>query len=1033
MKHRLLRRWYCLLLAMLMLFGMFGIVDQSVVAYTSHSRNEAVEWAKNQIGSYIDVDGAYGAQCVDLIKAYYQYLGVSAVTGNGCDYSHNSLPSGWTRIQNTASFVPDPGDIVVWTDEGWKNGHVAIFLSGTTSSFTSIDQNWPKGSAVKEVDHNYKYVWGVVRPDFSGKDPILPTTVDNRNYAITATVNASHKINTYNEYGDVESNRWIDSGDKCIIDAIYVNDYVHVQYPTGGSTEPNRWTYAKLSDFTDVLPINNKPQAVWVDVSAGTHYTPTSIWWGNSSNADHYDVKLWNGTYWQGDAYKIVWNVSGTECQVNLPAGYYEGYVDSVNSDGVTMSNVIQFTVGEGEVVDKGDDFYATILRNDTWSPLADIDGNVCINNDSNNIWHFVKQSDGAYTIQNTTTEKYLDLYCSTDENGGNVQTCDYNGSNAQNWFIYGRWSGEYYLKPKCTTNRVLDIDRASENAQVWTLDYNDNQKLAIYVQNKPGSADVSCSEGNKYKPTRIWWNETEDTNMYYLKIYKDKLWEGELTQLSTTGTMCSVNLPTGYYEAYVDSSNDYSYTMSNNVIKFTVTESTPESINSDFYAYIINTPTDAYLIHDDKYNACFSKSDDVEENLKVWHFVRNDDDSFTIHTSVDDGVLDVFDNGDENGSNIDVWGSNGGSNQKWYVQGVSPEYYIKPAYTDRVLDLYGGNYSDNVNAGIWEKNGTDAQKFKIVEVGEPTIKYDLNGGTGTIASQTKKYGQDITLSTTKPARTGYKFIGWNTKKNATSAQYQPGDKYTADKSMTLYAVWDKYEYELSEWKWDGTTSASVNFICKNDSSQNKSVSAKITSRTSEATCEAAGKTVYTATATFDGRSYTDTKEVTIPVSGHNYKLAGWSWSGYNSAVATFTCVNDSRHIQTINATITKTLSDESQMVYTASVVFEGNEYTDTNTDSERDSNTPVDSNTDTEQPSNSDTDSENTNMTGDVNGDGKVNMKDVTRLHQYINGWEVFVNENAIDINGDGKINMKDLTRLHQFINGWNVSIHINSGGDQM
>ena len=26
----------------------------------------------------------------------------------------------------------------------------------------------------------------------------------------------------------------------------------------------------------------------------------------------------------------------------------------------------------------------------------------------------------------------------------------------------------------------------------------------------------------------------------------------------------------------------------------------------------------------------------------------------------------------------------------------------------------------------------------------------------------------------------------------------------------------------------------------------------------------------------------------------------------------------------------------------------------------------------------------------GDINGDGKVNMKDVTRLHQYINGWDV-------------------------------------------
>ena len=62
--------------------------------------------------------------------------------------------------------------------------------------------------------------------------------------------------------------------------------------------------------------------------------------------------------------------------------------------------------------------------------------------------------------------------------------------------------------------------------------------------------------------------------------------------------------------------------------------------------------------------------------------------------------------------------------------------------------------------------------------------------------------------------------------------------------------------------------------------------------------------------------------------------------------------------------------------------------------------------------------------MPGDINNDSKVNMKDVTRLHQYINGWDVSVVKAAIDVNGDGKVNMKDVTRLHQYINGWDVPI---------
>ena len=76
------------------------------------------------------------------------------------------------------------------------------------------------------------------------------------------------------------------------------------------------------------------------------------------------------------------------------------------------------------------------------------------------------------------------------------------------------------------------------------------------------------------------------------------------------------------------------------------------------------------------------------------------------------------------------------------------------------------------------------------------TVKYDANGGTGAPANQTKTYGVDLTLSTTKPTRTNYNFLGWSTSSTATSAQYVSGGKYTANSAVTLYAVW-----ELAYWK----------------------------------------------------------------------------------------------------------------------------------------------------------------------------------------------------------------------------------------
>lgn len=61
----------------------------------------------------------------------------------------------------------------------------------------------------------------------------------------------------------------------------------------------------------------------------------------------------------------------------------------------------------------------------------------------------------------------------------------------------------------------------------------------------------------------------------------------------------------------------------------------------------------------------------------------------------------------------------------------------------------------------------------------------------------------------------------------------------------------------------------------------------------------------------------------------------------------------------------------------------------------------------------------------GDINGDDKVNNKDLTRLFQYLSDWDVEVEEDVLDVNGDGKVNNKDLTRLFQYLSDWEVEIY--------
>ena len=108
----------------------------------------------------------------------------------------------------------------------------------------------------------------------------------------------------------------------------------------------------------------------------------------------------------------------------------------------------------------------------------------------------------------------------------------------------------------------------------------------------------------------------------------------------------------------------------------------------------------------------------------------------------------------------------------------TSPTYYA------------GGSFTRNANTTLYAVWEYDPATYRVY--------YNANGGSGAPSSQTKTYGVSLTLSTTIPTRSGYDFLGWSTSSTATSATYDPGDTYTANASVTLYAVWDETNYDFS-------------------------------------------------------------------------------------------------------------------------------------------------------------------------------------------------------------------------------------------
>ena len=148
------------------------------------------------------------------------------------------------------------------------------------------------------------------------------------------------------------------------------------------------------------------------------------------------------------------------------------------------------------------------------------------------------------------------------------------------------------------------------------------------------------------------------------------------------------------------------------------------------------------------------------------------------------------------------------------------------------------------------------------------------------------------------------------------------------------------HAYGAPVWKWNDDFKATATFTCANDTSHVEKVNATVTNEvTTEATCKADGVRTYTAKVTFEGKDYTDTKTETLPATGHAYGEPVWKWNDDFTASATFTCANDTSHVETVNAAVTNEVTTEAiceadgVRTYTAKVTFEGEEYTDTKTE----------------------------------------------------------------------------------------------------
>ena len=88
-------------------------------------------------------------------------------------------------------------------------------------------------------------------------------------------------------------------------------------------------------------------------------------------------------------------------------------------------------------------------------------------------------------------------------------------------------------------------------------------------------------------------------------------------------------------------------------------------------------------------------------------------------------------------------------------------------------------------------------------------------------------------------------------------------------------------------WNWSSDNrTATATFRCANDSTHTRNENATVTTETTPATAGEVGKTVYTATVTFEGETYTDAAEVILPILDTTYTLTYDANGGDGAPVA---------------------------------------------------------------------------------------------------------------------------------------------------
>lgn len=344
---------------------------------------------------------------------------------------------------------------------------------------------------------------------------------------------------------------------------------------------------------------------------------------------------------------------------------------------------------------------------------------------------------DGVFEIVPASQESLrLDVAGASRAHGAGIQLYNDNSTFAQLFRL--EFSNGYYRILSVNSGQAVAMSHGSVvpgiqacqeepsggDEQLFSASVDDDGDLIFTCKaNSLKLGYLSCTSGQAVVGTN-----SDDSSLVSFKLVKrtDLLKEGLVTVFSSMGDNKVLDVKNGDFS---DGANVQLYDGNGTFAqKWNVTK-----VAGRANSYRFESVCAGKYLTADGFNVCQRGLDDSE--AQIWTPRVSERGGVVLENSANDKVLDVAGASTANGTNVQVYGSNGTDAQRFYVDQVDPlqdgmyTLHIGSNYK-QVVDVAGGSNSDGANIQSWESNNSGAQKWNIFKNNDGSYRI-INAANG--------------------------------------------------------------------------------------------------------------------------------------------------------------------------------------------------------------------------------------------------------------------------------------------------------------